>query len=182
MVHLFGQPSGRAGIGGIGVASRASQTACAPGDRGRDVVERHGLGSHYPLRRVRTVMAGKAARGSDQRVVHSSRSKREDSSSVVFLVASVTRNRNGNVSCLLSFCSGAIVARLTIASRYCSVINHPCCPQERRVIAGVGLGMARVACRRGRHMPGRFTQCGHAIMASRTNARRVIVDICRTQE
>ena len=66
MIHLLGQPAGRAGIGGIGVAGRASQTTCPTGDRRRDVVERHGLRAHCSLARVRTVMAGIAARGNDQ--------------------------------------------------------------------------------------------------------------------
>ena len=74
------------------------------------------------------------------------------------------------------------MARLTIASCYCSVINHPCCPQERRVIAGVGLGMARVACRRSRHMPCRLAQRSRTIMASRTNAWWTSVSICGPQE
>lgn len=180
MIHLLGQPAGRAGIGGIGVASRASQTSRSSGDRRRDVVERHGLGARCPLRCVRTVMAGKAARGSDQRVIHGSRRKGKDSSAVVFLVAPITRNRNGNVSCLLSFCSDAIVARLTIASCYCSVINHPCCAQKTCVI--VGVTVARIACRRCRHMPRRLTQCSCSIVASRTNTWWAGVSICGSQE
>lgn len=128
-------------------------------------------------------MASIATRARDQRVVHGSRRKGGYGRAVIFLVASITRKRSyRNVSIRLPFSGCAIVARRTSACRYCRVVHCTCDSEERRVIVRVSLGVTRVARRSSNHMPCRFTQCSHAIVASRTYTRRTSMSIGSPQE